>query len=287
MAVLRSLLLLLLATIAVRANTDFELAMELLKAKRYPEARPLLERTVAAEPKNAAAWYQLGMVWRARHDTEAFEQAVKCLKASVELEPSNARYLADYGGTSMELANRTRSISAATDGRAAMEKAITLNPNDVDAREGLFQYYARAPFFVGGSSSKAAEQLDAIRRLDPNRAIALSVLSKADAKDFDGAFRLCEAELATHPSNYTALYQYGRTASLSGQNLERGLECLQHAMKIDPPNPASPTHSHVLFRIGDLEQKLGHLEAAKAAYKSALEIDPANRLATAALERLK
>jgi tetratricopeptide (TPR) repeat protein len=284
----RVLLILSTSVALLRAETqEFMSAMELVRAKRYPEARPLLEKVVANEPKNAVAWYQLGMVWRGRHDTAAYEEAAKCLRTASELEPNNARYLADFGGTLLELANRNRSITAATTGRDAMEKAVTLNPADVDAREGLFQYYLRAPFFVGGSNSKATAQLDEIRRLAPDRAIALSVLSKADAKDYDGAFKLCEAELERHPSNYTALYQYGRTASLSGQNLPRGLECLQKALTIDPPNPASPTHSHIWFRVGDIQQKLGRFDEARAAYKSALEIDPANRLATAALERLK
>jgi tetratricopeptide (TPR) repeat protein len=268
-------------------SQEFLSAMELVHAKRYPEARPLLEKVVATEPKNAAAWYQLGMVWRGRHDTAAFEEAAKCLRTASELEPNNARYLADFGGTLLELANRNRSISAATGGRDAMEKAVALNPDDIDAREGLFQYYMRAPFFVGGSSSKAATQLDEIRRRNPDRAIALSVLSKADDKDFDGAFKLCEEELAKHPTNYTALYQYGRTASLSGQNLSRALECLQKALTIEPPNPASPTHSHVWFRVGDIQQKLGHFDVARAAYKAALQIDPTNRLANSALEKLK
>jgi tetratricopeptide (TPR) repeat protein len=285
---LRTALIFLASAALLQAESqEFLSALELVRAKRYPEARPLLEKVVAAEPKNAAAWYQLGMVWRGRHDTAAYEEALKCLRTATDLEPTNERYLADFAGTSLDLANRTRSISMATNGRDAMEKAVALNPNDIDAREGLFQYYMRAPFFVGGSNTKAATQLEEIRRRDPNRAIALSVLSKADDKDFDGAFKLCDEELASHPTNYTALYQYGRTASLSGQNLPRGLECLQKALTIEPPNPASPTHSHVWFRIGDIQQKLGHVDEARAAYKSALEIDPSNRLAIAALEKLK
>ncbi len=269
------------------AESAFEPAMALARAKRYPEARELLEKVVAAEPQNAVAWHELGQVWRARHDTEAYEKAVSCLARAVELAPENADYLADYGGTSLELAAKTRSLSAATKGREAMEKAVQLNPDNLDAREGLFQYYTQAPFFVGGSASKAAAQLEEIRRRDPDRGTALAVLTKANARDFAGAFALCDEALAHKPTNYSALYQYGRTASASGQNLERGLACLQKALTLEPPSPASPTHSHVWFRIGDLQLKLGHTAEARDAFTESLKIDPSNPQASAALAKLK
>jgi tetratricopeptide (TPR) repeat protein len=276
-----------LTTSVPAADASFEAAMALVRAKRYPEARESLEQVVAAAPSNAEAWHELGIVWRRRRDTAAYEQAVKCLGRAAELAPANARYLADYGGTSLELADRTRSLSLATRGREAMEKAVALDPDDLDAREGLYQFYSRAPFFVGGSASKAAGQLTAIRQQDPDRAVALEVLAKASDKQYGEAFRLCDEELAKHPDNYTALYQYGRTASVSGQNLPQGLACLKKALTVEPPHPASPTHSHVWYRIADIEQKLGHPTAARAAYESALQLDPGNRQAAAAIEKLK
>src|SRR5439155_1976850 len=106
-----------------------------------------------------------------------FEQAVKWLERATALEPTNTRYLGDYGGASLELASRTRSYSAATRGRDAMEKAVALDPDYVDAREGLYQFYQQAPWPIG-SSSKAAAQLAEIAKRDPDRATVLSVLTK-------------------------------------------------------------------------------------------------------------
>lgn len=284
---LRPFGLLVLSASSLFAGSAFDAAMALVRAKRYPEAREALEKVVASEPNNAIAWHELGEVWHKRHDTAAYEKAVDCFAKAADLQPSNATFLADYGGTSMELAGRTRSISAATRGRDAMEKAVALDPNNLDAREGLFQYYTQAPFFIGGSTSKAAAQLAEIRRRDPDRGTALAVLAKANAHELDAAFALCDEALQRNPSNYTALYQYGRTASFSGKNLERGLECLRKALTIEPPGPASPTHSHVWYRIGDIELKLGHTDAAKTAFAESLKVDPSNPQAGAALEKLK
>jgi tetratricopeptide (TPR) repeat protein len=282
---LAALLLATACTVAA-ADADLASAMALLKAKRFPEARDVLQAVVAREPGNAEAWHELGLVWQARHDTAAYEEAAECFRKAVELAPANAGFLADFGGVRLELADRTRSISAANEGRAALEKAVRMDPSNLDAREGLFQYYLRAPFIVGGSKSKADAQLAEIRRRDPERAMALEVLAKASMKDYAGAFRVCDEAISRNPNDYTALYQYGRTASVSGQNLQRGAECLRKALTIEPPHPASPTHSNLWYRLGDIEEKLGHTDEARAAYESALKLDPANRQAQSGLQKL-
>lgn len=283
----RGLLAFLAFSTALYADSAFDAAMALLHAKRLPEARDAFARLVTNEPRNASAWHELGLIWRARGDTDAYQHAVSCLQKAAELDPANPEFLADYGGASMELASRTRSISAATKGRAAMEKAIELNPDNLDAREGLYQYYLRAPFFVGGSTAKAEQQLEEIRRRDPDRATVLAVIEKTDAKDFSAAFQLCDAVLAKEPANYTALYQYGRTASISGQNLERGLTCLQRMLKLESPGPAAPRPTHAWYRIGVIEQKLGRPGEAKHAFEMALKLEPTNPQAQKAMESLK
>jgi tetratricopeptide (TPR) repeat protein len=284
---LRILACLVALAAASLAAAPLDEARALIKEKKYPEAAALLEKVIAVEPNNAAACHELGLVLRRRNDDAAFEQAVKWLSRAVELEPRNATYLADFGGTSMELAGRNRSLSAATRGRDAMEKSLTLNPDNVDARVGLFQFYTRAPWPLG-SSSKAAAQLAEIAKRDPDRATVLSVLAKANAHDFAGAFKLCDDVLARAPDNYTALYQYGRTASASGQNLQRGLACLQRCIALaQPDDPTAPTHAHAWYRIGSIQEQLGHAAEARAAYESALKLDPHNTAAADALAKLK
>jgi tetratricopeptide (TPR) repeat protein len=270
----------------VPATDELKIAINLVTAKRYPEAREALEKIVAAEPQNSAACHYLGRAIIARNDNAAFTEGVKWLARAVELEPNNAAYLAIYGGTLLQLAQRTTSISAATKGRDAMEKALTIDPDYLAAREGLFQFYQRAPWPIG-SSAKAARQLEEIRKRDPDLATVLSVLSKTNAKDFTAAFKLCDDVLAKRPENYAALYNYGRTASISGQNLERGLECLKKCLAIEPPTPASPTHSNVWQRIGNIEEHLAHPDEARKAYETALKLDPSNAAASTALAKLK
>lgn len=260
-------------------------AIELFTGRRYPEARVAFEKIVAAEPANAAAHHYLGRTLTARHDLPAIEEGLRHLARAADLEPRNAVYLGIYGGASLQHAGRTNSLVAATRGREAMERALAIDPGYLDAREGLFQFYQRAPWPLG-SSAKAAAQLEEIRRRDPDLATVLSVGTRINAKDYAGAFQLCEEVLARQPDNYTALYHYGRSASISGENLERGLATLLKCLTLGPPTPAAPSHSNVWHRIGNVQERRQRPEDARAAYRAALELDPGNRQAAEALARL-
>lgn len=266
--------------------SNLDAAIELFHTRKYPDARAALEKLVAAEPANAAALYYLGRTLELRGDADGLPDAIKQYEKALALEPNNATYLARFGGASLQLAGRTNSIMAARRGRDAMEKALTINPDDLDAREGLMQFYQRAPWPLG-SSAKAAEQLEQIRRRDPARATVLSVLQKTADQDYAGAFKLCDDALAQSPSDYNAHYQYGRTAAISGENLVRGLASLRKCLTLEPPSPASPSHSNVWLRIGSLEEKFQHPAEARAAYETALKLDSTNRQAADALAKLK
>jgi tetratricopeptide (TPR) repeat protein len=266
--------------------TGLKEAIDLFRAKKYPDARAALEKYVTAHPESAAGNYYLGRTLELRGDRDALPDAVKRYEKAVELEPENPTYLGRYGGASLQLAERTTSLGAARRGRDAMEKAVKLDPSDLDAREGLYQFYTRAPWPLG-SSARAAAHLDAIRQRDPGRAMVLSELNRINDGDYSGAFKLCDEALAHDPANYNALFQYGRTAGLSGDHLDLGLARLRQCLDLSPPTPGSPSHSEIWRHIGTLREKLHQPAEARTAYEKALQLDAGNREAASALAKLK
>ncbi|HKB92540.1 MAG TPA: tetratricopeptide repeat protein [Opitutaceae bacterium] len=268
------------------AETPLESAIVLYRDQKLSEARTALQKITVDEPTNAEACYYYGMTLRHRGDERALDDALPWLEKAVQLQPENAVYLADYGGTSLQFARVHRSLSAATKGRDAMEKSLLKNPGNLDTREGLYQFYTQAPWPLG-SSSKAQIHLGEITKRNPDRGILIGIQAKTDAKKYDEAFQLCEGILAKKPDDYIALYQYGRTVSASGKNLERGLACLQKCINLTPPGPSSPQPTHAWFRIGTLQEKLGRPADARAAYETALKLDATNKGAADALAKLK
>ena len=273
------------AAAAVAAPLDD--AVALFNEKKFPDAGTAFEKIAAADPTNAAAAYYLGLTLTKRGDPRALDDAAVWLDKAVALDPKNPRYLFDCGGVHLRLAQKNTSLGSASKGRELMEKTVALDPAHLDARESLYQYFSQAPFFAGGSNSKAKIQLEEIRRRDPDRGTVLEVISKANAKDYSAAFKICEESLAKNPASYIALYQYGRTAAISGQNLERGVTRLRECLALTPPTPASPSHSNVWHRIGNMEEKLKHPTEARTAYETALKLDAGNRQAADALAKYK
>jgi tetratricopeptide (TPR) repeat protein len=261
-------------------------ALRLLEEKRFPEAVEALRELVRVAPENSEACHHLGRALAARQDAAARQEALEWLARAVTLAPANATYLAIYGGEALQHAGRTSSPSFATKGRDALEQAVRLDPALLDAREGLYHFYQRAPWPLG-SRTKAEAQLAEIRRRDAGRATALEVLAKVAAKDYPAAFALCEAALARDPDDYAALYQFGRTATVSGQHLERGISCLRRCLELRPTGPASASHGQVWQRLGVLEEKQGRPAEARAAFARALELEPGNRAASDGLRRLR
>jgi tetratricopeptide (TPR) repeat protein len=164
------LLLVLAVAGSARADPALEAALQLYHAKHYPEAQAALEAIVRDQPQNAEACHALGMTLRHHHDPQALDDAVPWLERAATLAPDNAVFQADYGGTCLELADKHRSLSFATRGCKAMEKAVRLNPNDLDARDGLMEFYARAPWPLG-SKSRARHEAEEIARRDPRQGL--------------------------------------------------------------------------------------------------------------------
>jgi tetratricopeptide (TPR) repeat protein len=265
----------------------FRQAQELVRRQQFAAAVPLLEKCVAAEPGNSKFHQWLGR--------------------AIGLQA------AENGITSGALSIRKV--------KAELGKAIELDPLNLEARQDLAIMYRAAPGFLGGSNAKAAEQVAFIRRHDPAFASQLegdflfaekkyddALLAYQESsklhprpmiqvrislvyqqkKDWTQAFSALDRALALDANFPFALYQVGRTAALSGYELERGEKSLQTyiAMPVreDLENP-SLAAAH--FRLGNIREKKGDLATARGEYEKSLQIDPKQKLAREALAKLK
>jgi tetratricopeptide (TPR) repeat protein len=146
-------------------------AIALYRKGRWADAKAILAPLVEAQPSNADAAYFLGMVLLRAGGPASLDSSREMLRRAVQLAPRNAGYLAEYAGVCLLLADRDSSLSLAFEGRDAMTRAIAGNPGDMDAREGLMEFYAKAPWPIG-DSDKAMEQAAEIARRDAKRGAA-------------------------------------------------------------------------------------------------------------------
>lgn len=188
-----------LAALAAASLAD---AVALYKGKHYPEAEAILEPLAAAEPANAEAAYFLGMTFLRAGGPAALDSAHVWLGKAVKLKPDDAGYLAEYAGVCLLLADRDSSFSLALEGRDDMAQAIAKNPDDIEAKEGLMRFYAKAPWPLGDSAKAMALAADIARR-DPKKGVReydslIATFSKAGRSEDAAAATRAEQSLA-HP----------------------------------------------------------------------------------------
>lgn len=276
-----SLFFVLLALSA--SGADLGEAKKLVEAKRVPEALPLLERARDEAPNDVEVLFLLG---RCQAETQQGAKAVETLEKAVGLAPERPDVLTSYGLACLGEAGKQTSLSLAKKGRGALEKAVVLEPGNVMARRALFSYYLNAPWIAGGSEDKARQQAEALNRLDPQVGLMLLVALKNKAKKFDEALALCDEALKRNPEDYFALYELGRTASLSKKRLDEGLAALEKCLASPAPAEGAP-HSMVHFRLGLIHAAKGDPETARRHYEEGLKEDPSNRQLARALGELK
>ncbi|HSI07460.1 MAG TPA: tetratricopeptide repeat protein [Rariglobus sp.] len=262
-------------------------AIVLFDAHRVPEAREQLAGIVAKEPENIRALWYLG---RSDLKMQRREEAATTLAKAAELAPLDHRILADYGSASLlratELGASFRALGFARRGRNALEQAVKLAPDIVGYREGLVQFYTRAPGFAGGDFDKAYAHIAEITKRDPARGTVIRANTLASEKRYDEALTVCEKFLLTAPDNYLALYTLGRIASETGRELARGETALRRCLELTP-RIEEPDHAGAHYRLGMIAEKAARPADARREYQAALALEPEFLEVKAALARLK
>ncbi len=308
-------LVLAFSSCATKKLSPMELGIQSFEAQEYEAAKTQFETVLAAEESNHQAVYYLGRIALQNGDLDA---SVEHLEKAVSLADTSSQCHFMLGVAYAQKVQKG-AFQLAPKILSEFEKAVELDGNNLEARMGLAQFYLNAPPFAGGSETKAKEQIDAIQKIDPVKGhlftaqvqaaenkydeaeasfeaaaelepknpdiyFQLGMMHQA-AKNYPAAFEGLEKALEIDPGYMNGLYQIARTAIFSGENLERGVECLNTYLK-NKPAPGQPTLAHAHWRLGMVYEKMGNTEMAKKEYKVALELNPDIKEAREALEKL-
>jgi tetratricopeptide (TPR) repeat protein len=260
-------------------------AIALYRERKNPEARAAFEQIFSSDPKNPEAAHFLGLIaLREKRD----DDAVRLHEAATALAPENADYLIALGdayGRKAGSASLLAKLEWAKKCRTSLEKAVALEPTSFAAQAGLVEFYRRAPGVAGGGLPRAYAQAEAYKKTDPIGGTQLLVSLYRRESKYSEIFALLDEELRASPDDYVLHASYGHTAAESGERLQLGIKSLQRCLTLAPPM-RSPSHALIWFYLGEIRAKQNDLTAARAAYETALRLEPNHPEATAALAKI-
>jgi Tfp pilus assembly protein PilF len=185
----------------------------LFQKGKYKEARTIFEDILKKDENNAAAHSDLGLVFLTRRSPEYdLEKAVDETEKAVELNANNSDFQYNYGaalGMKAQNAGIIKQAFLAPKIKKAFLRTVELNPNHVQGRLGLAQYYMIAPSIMGGDEEEAWKQLDEVIKLDEVQGRTVKAGFLVRAKKNEEAEKEYKLLVKSRPNDWKVWHRYG------------------------------------------------------------------------------
>lgn len=231
-----ALLALPLCAAAPNAENVAKSIQELLDAGYVDKAVQAAQAELAQSPKQPEVHYLLG---RAFLSTRQWDRAITELESATSITPQSSLFRLWLGRAYGEKASNVSFLSAvgwAKKTRQAFERAVELDPNNLDARSDLTEFYTEAPGFLGGGTDKASAQIEKIAAADPARAhVFRARLAEKDKKyaEAEQEFRKAISTSANQPRYWLDLASYYRRRS-QWNEMEKAVQSAVSSQGRDP-----------------------------------------------------
>lgn len=152
-----SVVFLCLAPLVAQSSDHLAPGVTLFTRGKFAEAQQFFEMVIRQHPENSAVAYYLG---RCAFENKQYERASTWFEQAVRLDSGNSEYHHWLGRAYGERAQHAggEAFFLARKVKTHLEKAVALNPDNIEARVDLLEYYLQAPVFLGGDIAKARAQ---------------------------------------------------------------------------------------------------------------------------------
>jgi tetratricopeptide (TPR) repeat protein len=307
----------LLLPTAVLSATGVDSARDMLAAGRIDDVITTLHGH-ALEPADAES---ANLLCRAYLAIDDLNRAESLCKKAIALEPNNSRYHRWMGhvyGAKADRANFLSAAGLAGKTRQEFERAVQLDPGDIEARSDLAEFYFEAPGIVGGGQDKARAQAKIFASAAPAREhwvyahiaeknndaataeheyrrmieasngdseawLSLALFYRHQKRYDDMEKTLIQASQATM-SKPDVLVDAAQNLYRTNRNAPLAIELLERYLASGPVEEAPAFKAHYL--LGMLRERQGDKAGAAREYRSSLSMARQFGLAQQALTRV-
>ena len=282
-----------------------------------PQTRVSVSQTPASTPQEASI-----AAGRAALDRGDLDQAIAQLEKAAAAVPNSYPahyYLGLAYGRKAQSGGLFGGMSQIQKAKDEWLRAAELDPDSIDARLRLIEFYVMAPALAGGSEEKAIEQAAAARKRDAlagHRAYAhLYTLQKKpdlatkemveavreqpksakahyflgnvllSQKNWKDSLHEYEMALSLDAAYMPAYFRIGQHAAQSESNYARGEEAIRKYLTYKPADD-EPALARAWYWLGMIQEKEGKNAEARQSYTNSLKLAPESKDVNEALKRV-
>ena len=216
-----------------KADASLHQVFDAFITGHYEEVETHLQTLLKTSSDKGQIHFLLGRfaIWDGRVD-DAFDHFEKATKS----DSQNANYhywLAQMYGQKGIKASIFRKPGYARNAKKAVEKAIVLDPDHIQARFFLMGYHLNAPGILGGKKKEAQNQVDQIKMRDPIRGLLAQAQIYGSKDEWDKAERELRSALEKDPFNDLPVLQLSGYLSRT-ERREEAVELLESYVQQHP-----------------------------------------------------
>jgi tetratricopeptide (TPR) repeat protein len=195
-------------------------------------------KNLRALPQNDAA--VLALMGKNYYGEGDFKKATEALDKAVALNPNDSDttlWLGRAYGRRAETSNPLSAPGHAIKARQNFEKAVQLNPKNLEAQSDLFEYYLEAPGFLGGGFDKAEGVAERMSALNASEGYWAQAKLAEKRKEYRSAEAHLREAVDAAPHQIGRLIDLARLFTRQGRHQEAD-QSLAKAEALAPNNPS-------------------------------------------------
>ncbi|MEM8847756.1 MAG: tetratricopeptide repeat protein [Bacteroidota bacterium] len=263
-------------------HSQMAMATNLFEGKQYKKAKYVLSEEI----QNNSSRKSKELLADVHGNLREWDEAIALYKELVDQFPNDAELQFKYGGVlarKAESGSRVKALMLVGKIKKSFLKSADLDPNHIEVRWGLIEFYTTVPTILGGSTSKAYECAKELLKISPIEGhFALAYLYGLDDDPINAKENLKKTvpyskKLKSIERNQLN-YLIGKVCSDFNVDLENGIARMKRYIQDYGVKDGVPV-SQAYYQMAKLYRLQGNRESASVWIKKALQSESNFKLA--------